>query len=157
MTTLLQKWEWNDGGDEVKEIGVVKHLCPWGVKDTYSNLLTAEKCKERGFQPKVIQDYFQMPTTPKYDKKKVVITVTNTGPATAEKYYHVFCRICESGPELLPSLLRKHKDSLGANPNVFSLIDQFDAFGASSQQEYCSSEENNAFVLNHIVSHRKVS
>ena len=127
MTTLLQKWEWNSGEDGGGvEIAVVKHLCPWGVKDTYSKLLSADKCKERGFQPKVVQDFFHT-SAAKYDKKKITITVANTGPSTAEKYYHVFCRICESDPELLPSLLRKHKDTLGANANVFSLIDHFDA------------------------------
>ena len=103
MTTLLQKWQWED-----EEIAVVKHLCPWGVKDTYSKLLSDDKCKEKGFQPKVIQDFFKSPTAPKYEKGKIKITVTNTGPAPSQQYYHVFCRICESDPELLPALLRKH-------------------------------------------------
>ena len=129
MTTLLQKWQLED-----EEIAVVKHLCPWGVKDTYSKLLSDDKCKEKGFQPKVVQDFFKSPTAPKYEKGKIKITVTNTGPAPSQQYYHVFCRICESDPELLPALLRKHKDSLGEKPDVFSLIDHFDSLKIPSDK-----------------------
>ena len=128
MTTLLQKWEF-----EGTEIAVIKHLCPWGVKDTYSRMLQLDKCKEKGFQPKIIQDFFKE-GNPKYNKSKVKLTVTNTGPAAAREYYHVFCRTCESDPELLPALLRKHRDTLGPKANLFSLINNFDSLKISEDK-----------------------
>ena len=126
MTTLLQKWEFDN-----HEIAVVKHLCPWGAKDTYSSMLVKNKCKEKGFQPKVVQDYFANPENPKYDKSKVKLSVANTGPAAPRQYYHVFCRTCETDPELMPALLRKHADTLGPKPNVFSLANNYDSLKIS--------------------------
>ena len=37
------------------------------------------------------------------------------------------CQICESDLELLKAMLQKHQDVVGLNPNVFSLIQNFDS------------------------------
>ena len=46
---------------------------------------------------------------------------------TAREYYSLSFQTYESDPELLKAMLQKHQDVLGANPNVFTLILNFDS------------------------------
>ena len=121
MTVIEQQWVLRG-----VELAVVKHLSPWGMKDTMMNLLSTEICKNFHHLPKVVKDVMKSKNIT-YDKSKASITVSNNGPQERRDYYRIFCRICESSKEKLPSLIKKYYDALGPKPNIVSLINNFDA------------------------------
>ena len=48
MTYLLQNFG--------ERLGAVKHICPWGMKDTMTSLLSDRKCKNKSVLPSMIKD-----------------------------------------------------------------------------------------------------
>ena len=120
MTYLLQNWDYSG-----ERLGTVKHICPWGMKYTMSSSLSDKKCKNKPYLPSVIKDLI---ADKPYNKDLMTISITNTGPQAAREYCRLSCRTCESDPELLKAMFQKHQDVLGPNPNVFTLIRNFDTF-----------------------------
>ena len=51
MTYLLQNWDYFG-----ERLGAVKHICPWGMKDTMTSLLSDRKCKNKSVLPSMIKD-----------------------------------------------------------------------------------------------------
>ena len=94
------------------------------MKDTMTSLLSDKKCKNKPVLLSVIKDLI---ADKPYNKDLMTISVTNTGPHAAREYYRLSCRTRESDPELLKAMLQKHQDVLGPNPNVFTLIRNFDS------------------------------
>ena len=126
MTYLLQNWDYSG-----EILGNVKHICPWGMKDTMTFLLSDKKCKNKPVLPYIIKD---LTTDKPYNKDLMTISVTNTGPHAAREYYRLSCQTCESDPELLKAILQKHQDVLRPNPNIFTLIWNFDSLKVNTDK-----------------------
>ena len=64
-------------------LGTVKHICPWGMKDTMTSLLSDKKWKNKPVLPSIIKDLI---AAKPYNKDLMTISITNTGPHTAREY-----------------------------------------------------------------------
>ena len=98
------------------------NICLWGMKYNMTSLLSDKKCKNNPVLPSIIKDLI---ADKLFNKDFMAISITNTGPHAGREYYRLFCRTCESDPELLKAMLWKHQDVLGPNPDVFTLIWNF--------------------------------
>ena len=72
MTYLLQNWNYSG-----ERRGTIKRICPWGMKDTMTSLLSDKKCKNKSVLPSIIKGHI---ADKPYNKDLVTISVTNTGP-----------------------------------------------------------------------------
>ena len=119
MTYLLQNWDYSG-----ERLGTVYYICPWGMKDTMTSLLSDKKCKNKPPLPSIIKDLI---AEKPYHKDLMTLSITNTGLHAAHEYYRFSFRTCESDPELLNAMLQKHQNVLGPNPYAFTLIQNFDS------------------------------
>ena len=115
MSYLLQTWNYSG-----EELGTVKHLYPWEMKDTITSMSSDKKCKNK----LALKSRIKQKTK---NKDLIKISVTGTGPHTPLEYCHLFCQTCESDPKLLKALVKKHEVVLGPKPIVFTLIRNFDS------------------------------
>ena len=58
MTYLLQTWNYFG-----EELGTVKHLSPWGTKDTITSMLSDKKCKNNSVLPLLIKNQIENKST----------------------------------------------------------------------------------------------
>ena len=83
MTYLLQTWNYSD-----EELGTVEHLCPWGIKDTITSMLSDKKCKNK---PVLLLLTKNLIENKKYDKDLMKISVKNIGLHASRENYGPFC------------------------------------------------------------------
>ena len=114
-TTLLQSWKHVSG-----KTVTMKHFCPWGMKEFQSRLLLANKCKNKQCLPYQLKEEAKDLCGENYKKCDWSVTAVNTGPQEPKSYNRLYCTHCHS--VLLPPLLNKHAEALGGNPNVESLV-----------------------------------
>ena len=77
MTYLLQNWDYSG-----ERLGTVKHICPWGMKDTMTSLLSDKKCKNKPVLPSIIKN---LVADKPYNKDLMTISVKNTRPHAAHE------------------------------------------------------------------------
>lgn len=119
MTVLMQKFSHTSGAETI-----IKHLCPWGMKEVMTSLFTEPRCLNKQALPNKLKEEHPLITSDKYDKKEWKITVANSGPLQPEKYYRLYCDHCET--KLLPGMLERYSDRLGDMKNLVGLINNWD-------------------------------
>ena len=94
------------------------------MKDTMTSLLSDKKYKNKPVLLSITKDLI---ADKPCNKDLMANSVTNTGLHAAREYYRLSCRTYKSDPELLKATLQNHQDVLGPNPNIFTLIRNFDS------------------------------
>ena len=106
---------------------MVKHsdrtVCPWEIKLVIQKLLSAEKCKRFNFMPLDVKEFIQITTAATYDHKTMSISICNSGLQDIKEYVHLYYTHCKS--VLLPKILESHCDTLGENPTIVNLVNQW--------------------------------
>ena len=125
MTTVTQTWTRTSGVSET-----VKHICPWGIRETISKLYHLKVCKNFQSIPSKIKttfpDHF---TKDAYNPDEWTLSVSNSGAEDAKLYYHLYCQHCKEAPRGSTGKMgddqQKNIDSLIANWDMLKLKDAY--------------------------------
>ena len=119
MTTLLQKFQHTSGVETI-----IRHICPWGMKDLMTRLLSHRRCLNRSVLPKyVCDDHPLLVSELGYNKSEWTITISNIGAARPAEYHRLYCTYCHS--TLIPRVIEEFKAGL-EKPTLDYLIANWD-------------------------------
>ena len=121
VMTVLHQCFTHSSGEET----IIKHICPWGMRDTMAKLFTDSKCLNKNILPAVVKEEHPMITGEHYVKSDWKVTVMNTGPCKVEKYHRLYCSHCQ--PHLVPALIKEYTEGLGQSKTVEALVNNWDS------------------------------
>lgn len=116
VMTVLHQIFTHTSGEET----VIKHLCPWGMREIVGKFLSEKRCL-----PLQLKEDHPMLTGDSYNKLEWMVTISNEGALKAEKYHHLYCHHCKQ--VLLPKLLEEYADGLGGSKSLVGLVNNWDA------------------------------
>ena len=122
VTTLNQTFLHTPTGQEV----MISHVCPWGMREYLSALLSHDKCKNWNVLPQQVKQHMpELTTKEKYLKDQWEVSIKHSGPSEPRLHYRLFCNHCQY--VLIPKLVTKYKDELGSDQqNIDGLIAKWD-------------------------------
>ena len=127
MTVISQTWTHTSGVTES-----VRHICPWGMRETVSKFYLRKVCKNFKSVPTKIKESFpEYFIKEGYDPDEWTLSVSNNGAMDGQSYYHLYCQHCKE--VLIPKVLEEVKarssvktiDELIANWDVLKLKDAY--------------------------------
>ena len=119
MTYIHQTFQHTSGAETT-----IKHLCPWGMRETLSKLLKEPRCLTQNVLPVEVKNEHQE-LMKSYNKTEWTLIISNTGPKKPEKYHRLYCNHCSK--DLLPKLIEVYSDALGDSKNLEGIINNWDA------------------------------
>ena len=100
---------------------VVHHLCPWGMREAFTSLLTKDKCKTWNVLPVLLRQALPKITSKdNYKSSDWVINVSHTGPSPPQLHYQMFCNHCQY--VLIPKLIDEFREGLSDSANIDGVI-----------------------------------
>ena len=126
MTVLRQCFSHTSGVETI-----IKHLCPWGMREVMTKFLTEKRCLNKNVLPLAVKEDHPLLVQELYNKSEWKVSVANEGAMKAEKYHHLYCSHCKH--VLVPKLIEEYRDGLGDATSIVGLINNWDALKIPSK------------------------
>ena len=145
-TILTKSWTWR--GDDDQDPYTEKHIAPWGmVNEATASLLSDNVGNSYKNLPNDVKNHYPSLQISNFNKKDIVITVTNSGNMGYDTLYYIYCNVCKA--KFLLPFLNEFRDMLPNQPTVEDVLANWDKI--KEKKKFTKSQYNSLLIWQYSI------